>query len=511
MNWEVLKQKVTEEVLKELGKSGPEGSPPAVGVLSRAASEGIPDSADILAVLTGGDGALDVALEQVRRLAASGYRLAAVVSRGAEQVVGEGFIRDAIGDLPLLTGDDLRAGLTLADSASAVIVPVLSLASAAKIASLQADTLATNVIIHALLKGKKVIAARDSILCCGTTAQTLPFPLRRKIEDHLNSLKSYGVILTDASRLAEETTKVVGGPRGGHGLPRKETSVGPLPRTENLTGRGPCAQTEGGDCSGCGQCANRNSEVVRRIVAEGAQRLSKAPGEQVIDLELARMIDHTLLKPDASVDQVTKLCEEAKKYNFASVCVNPANVALAARVLKGTPVKVCTVIGFPLGATTPTIKAVETRDAIANGAQEVDMVINVGALKSGDYDLVKRDIEAVVDAARGKALTKVILETSLLTKEEKVKACLLAKYAGADFVKTATGFGPGGATVEDIALMRQTVGPEMGVKASGGIRDFETAQEMVRAGATRIGASASVAIVKGEASKSSSVKSAKAY
>ncbi|MCK4259076.1 MAG: deoxyribose-phosphate aldolase [Halanaerobiales bacterium] len=213
--------------------------------------------------------------------------------------------------------------------------------------------------------------------------------------------------------------------------------------------------------------------------------------------EVGQMIDHTLLKPNATEDDVIKLCDEAAKYKFASVCVNPSYVALASKRLRGSGVKVCTVIGFPLGATTSTTKAMETRDAIANGATEIDMVINVGALKSGNNAQVKKDIEAVVGAACGQGLVKVILETSLLTDEEKVRACLLSKYAGADFVKTATGFGPGGATLEDISLMRKTVGKEMGVKASGGIRDLETAQAMIAAGATRIGASASVAIVKG--------------
>ena len=212
--------------------------------------------------------------------------------------------------------------------------------------------------------------------------------------------------------------------------------------------------------------------------------------------EVSRLIDHTLLKPDATGEQIIKLCEEAKEHNFASVCVNPTNVSLAWDLLNGTPVKVCTVIGFPLGANTPVTKTVETRDAIANGASEVDMVINVGALKSGDYDLVLRDIKAVVDAARGKALVKVILETGLLTDEEKVKGCLVAKSAGADFVKTSTGFGFGGATVDDIRLMRKAVGSEMGVKASGGIRDYESALQMLEAGASRIGASAGVKIVK---------------
>jgi deoxyribose-phosphate aldolase len=214
-----------------------------------------------------------------------------------------------------------------------------------------------------------------------------------------------------------------------------------------------------------------------------------------IDATLAAMIDHTLLKPDATRHQIETLCEEAVTYGFASVCVNPCHCGLAYELLKASDVAVCTVIGFPLGATTPLVKAVEARDAIASGASEVDMVINVGALKAGEFDRVLYDIQSVVDAARGRALVKVILETGLLTDEEKVQACTIAKRAGADFVKTSTGFGHGGATVEDVALMRRTVGTEMGVKASGGVRDAATARAMVEAGASRIGASAGVKIV----------------
>ncbi|OGV54291.1 MAG: deoxyribose-phosphate aldolase [Lentisphaerae bacterium GWF2_52_8] len=208
------------------------------------------------------------------------------------------------------------------------------------------------------------------------------------------------------------------------------------------------------------------------------------------------MIDHTLLKPVATRDEIKELCDEAIQYHFASVCVNPANVPLAAELLRGSDVKVCTVIGFPLGATTTTAKVMETKDCIAQGAEEIDMVMNIGALKSRDYETVKKDIARVKEATGGKIL-KVILETALLTNEEKVKACLLSKEAGADFVKTSTGFGPGGATVEDIRLMRQTVGPHMGVKASGGVRDLENTVKLIAAGATRIGASASIKIVKG--------------
>lgn len=210
---------------------------------------------------------------------------------------------------------------------------------------------------------------------------------------------------------------------------------------------------------------------------------------------LARKIDHTLLKPEATKEQIEKLCDEAKTYRFYSVCVNPSWVETATELLKGTDVKVCTVIGFPLGATTTEVKREETKDAIAKGATEVDMVIPVGKLKSGQVEAVKMDIAAVVEAAKDQALVKVIIETSLLTEEEKVKACQLAVEAGADYVKTSTGFSTGGATVEDIRLMRQTVGPDIGVKASGGIRDLKTANAMIEAGASRIGASSSVAIV----------------
>ena len=215
------------------------------------------------------------------------------------------------------------------------------------------------------------------------------------------------------------------------------------------------------------------------------------------DEELASIIDHTLLKPDATEDQIIKICSEAKEYSFASVCINPCNVRLAAKELKDTKVKVCTVIGFPLGAATTALKAAEAADAVKNGADEVDMVINIGALKSGNIKAVEEDIKAVVYAVKPKAIVKVIIETCLLTDEEKVKACMAAKTAGADFVKTSTGFGTGGAKVEDIKLMRKTVGNSMRIKASGGIRDYDTAKAMIEAGADRIGASASVAIVTG--------------
>jgi deoxyribose-phosphate aldolase len=242
-------------------------------------------------------------------------------------------------------------------------------------------------------------------------------------------------------------------------------------------------------------CFNRVGEVV----SAGASRLTSQLGSIPDDPDIAGMIDHTLLKPDATADQIAQLCYEAKKFTFASVCVNPTHVKLCAELLQGTEVKVCTVIGFPLGASSPDVKAFEAQTALKDGATEIDMVLNIGALKAGDLTLVARDIHEVVKVGHAAgAIIKVIIETSLLNNEEKVTACLLSKEAGADFVKTSTGFSGGGATIEDINLMRRVVGPEMGVKASGGVRDFEDAQNMVKAGATRLGASAGVKIVQGQ-------------
>lgn len=251
-----------------------------------------------------------------------------------------------------------------------------------------------------------------------------------------------------------------------------------------------------------GLCVIHNAAGVRSIVSSGAARVTAGKGIEAaggVSADLARLIDHTLLKPEATPEEVQTLCEEAKKYSFASVCVNACHVPLCARLLRGTPVRVCTVIGFPLGATSSAAKVFETEQAIRDGAREADMVINVGMLKAGELQYVERDIAGVVTAAkRQRVLTKVIIETALLTDEEKVKACLLAKKAGADFVKTSTGFSKGGATADDIALMRRVVGTAMGVKASGGVRSREDALAMVASGADRIGASASVKIVGGE-------------
>jgi deoxyribose-phosphate aldolase len=261
------------------------------------------------------------------------------------------------------------------------------------------------------------------------------------------------------------------------------------------------AAPEGSQCQfNCadGLCVRTCFDRAGKVVDAGAERLSSSIGIIPQDTNLAMMIDHTLLKPDATPEQIAQLCFEARKYHFASVCVNPTWVKLCAQLLEGSSVKVCTVIGFPLGATASEVKAFEARNAIDEGATEIDMVINVGALKARELEFVAQDIRGVVNAAHSRGMiVKVILETVLLTDEEKTIACLISKEAGADFVKTSTGFAGGGATVHDVALMRRVVGPEIGVKASGGVRTYEDAESMIKAGATRIGASAGVKIIQG--------------
>lgn len=259
------------------------------------------------------------------------------------------------------------------------------------------------------------------------------------------------------------------------------------------------------ECPTCSKSHTRkfSYEAANDLVSFGASRVGVVSPTCPPKHEMTKYIDHTILKPDVTQSQIEKTCAEAKEFSFASVCVNPTWVSLAYKLLRGTDVKVCTVIGFPLGASLPEVKATETRQVINKGADEVDMVINVGALKSGDLALVEHDIRSVVRAA-GRKTVKVILETCLLTDEEKVSASTIAKRAGADFVKTSTGFSTGGATVTDVALMRKVVGPVMGVKASGGVRSYDEACKMVEAGATRIGASASVEIVSNKTTSSKS-------
>jgi deoxyribose-phosphate aldolase len=249
------------------------------------------------------------------------------------------------------------------------------------------------------------------------------------------------------------------------------------------------------DCTAVGFCARECQDRTALLAANGVARVGAAPGIGAVAADLAPLIDHTLLKPEATEDQLLQLCEEARQFRFASVCIQPRYVHLVARSLEGTSVAVCTVVGFPHGSNETEVKVYEAKLAVSRGAGEIDMVIPVGAAKSGRWDQVREDIASVVRAVPPPALTKVILETAHLTDAEKRTACQIAKEVGAAFVKTSTGFGPGGATLDDVRLMREVVGPAVGVKAAGGIRDPKTAVQMVQAGANRIGASASVRIV----------------
>lgn len=478
MDWQSVKEKVTAEVIRQLQAEGIAATPErvqqmvtsALAAKAEPATPAAPVAAapapapaapakafptcevgddfktDVLVVVAGP--ICDKVTAAIKNLAAASK--VTVVASGYSDRLAE---FQACGRL-VCEGNESVAR-RLVKGAGSVVVPVVTTSTAAKVVNLIGDCIASATLVSAALAGKKVVVARESI----AVPEGANWAIRRKVEEVVNGLKNLGFTVTDLNGLTGEAAKA--GP--------KPTGTGYTP-------------------------AYKAAEQIRAGRAEAAA--TTAPAGTDYDKTLARMIDHTLLKPEATEAQVTKLCAEAKEYHFYSVCINPTWVPLAAKLLQGSGVEVCTVIGFPLGANSPTVKAVEAADTIQHGATEVDMVLNVGAMKSGNYDLVLEDIKAVVNAAKGKAKVKVILETGLLTNEEKIKACELSKQAGADFVKTSTGFGPGGATPEDIALMRKTVGPDMGVKASGGVRDWDQASAVVKAGATRIGASASINIVK---------------
>lgn len=476
MDSDELVRRITTEVLRQLDDSSEQPSVPS------RRSVGAGGGGRALVLLTGSRVHLQAVLDQIGHIADLCSATTVVMSPSADKIIGTPAVRAAAPDARVLLDGDVEALLGAAD---VIYLPSLSLTGASKMAHLQPDSLVCILGIYGLMRGLPVYASKDSLIPEEVGPGPLPAGVQRRLEMLLTELTEMGVQLRSLSQL----TAVGAAPAVAARAPASSHTSSP------------CAQKQDDECDGCGNCVSKRPNAVAQLVSIGAERVAAAVGTGSVPGDIARAIDHTLLKPDATESQVRKLCDEARQYVFASVCVNPSWVALCAELLTGSPVKVCTVVGFPLGATTPTTKAIETRDAVANGADEIDMVINVGALKSGDDDRVRRDIEAVVDAARGRAIVKVILETSLLSREEKIRACQLCKQAGADFVKTSTGFGGGGATVEDIALMRKTVGPEMGVKASGGVGDLETAQAMVAAGATRIGASASVAIATGKKTK----------
>lgn len=431
-------------------------------------------------------------------------RLKASVSQGAERLFRGGRRPFAGFDLTLETVD-FREQIDAGD-ACILLNPTMNLVG--KMASLIADCPPSITAFTMLEKKRPVFLVRRPL------EHALGLPgIGPALQEKLRQLEGFGITILEHW---EDCLR-----QGGGGLRRVEKGSairrsGGVHKFEGSTASArrhlaPAPEApvtfkvpKPGDCMNCATpngCAKYCPDLVEPIRKVGAARIEGGPGI-VPPRDMARYIDHTLLKAQVTVEEVKELCAEAREHVFASVCVNPGMVRLAATELAGSRVKVCTVVGFPLGATSTAAKVCETRQAILDGADEIDMVINIGALKANQDGLVEEDIRQVVRASEGR-VTKVILETALLEEEEKVRGCVLSKRAGAHFVKTSTGFSTGGATVEDVALMRRVVGPDMGVKASGGVRDSKGAQAMLDAGATRIGASASVAIVTGEKAQGS--------
>lgn len=473
-------QKITEEVMRKLDQedlSPVRQTNQNLQSSKKKINYTISSGNSALILLCGGNKEIQEVMRQIEIISKTYANTYIVMTHAAIKIIGIPDIRKVSEGATIITEYSEKYFDNILGRVDVIYVPILSLNTAAKVALLNADSLGTITLVFGLMYGKSVIAAYDSIYCCQIEKEKVPPVMIRRIEGIIDQLTSMGIKMVNVHSLSDQH---------------------PSPYTPTTSDRSFTIGTAGKEISLDG----KSQFVVKALINGGAARITSETGINGYDMELAQHIDHTNLRADATEDEIKQLCEEAFTYKFASVCINPTNVSKAAKYLKDSSVKVCTVIGFPLGATTPTVKAIETRDAIANGADEVDMVINVGALKSGNDDLVRKDIEAVVNAAAGKAIVKVILETALLTKEQIVKGSLLTKLSGADFVKTSTGFSTAGALVEDIALMRKTIGPEMGVKAAGGIRTYEIAEQMIKAGATRIGASASIAIVKGADSKS---------
>jgi deoxyribose-phosphate aldolase len=436
MNPSLIAQ-ITKEVLAELGASAKSGSPAAAAGSAPAAAK------SILVIATG---AQDVPAALSRIKGAGNHRIVLAVPKyGRSLLAGTDLSGTTVHYLDMGKPEECH----LLAGADLVVLPTLETPLLNKVAQFRTDSWPAKQIVNALAQGKPVFVPGKGTETWAAKAKTL-------------GLKVGGW---------ETLFALQGGSAGG------------------------------GDCNSCqtqGHCATKCSDKVGSALTAGAARITGPHDQAGVAGGLAGYIDHTLLKAEATEAEILKLCAEARQFKFASVCVNPGWVKLCASQLRGSGVMVCTVVGFPLGATSTAAKVCETRKALEDGADEIDMVLNVGALKSAQYEVVEQDIRAIKQAC-GRHTLKVILETSLLKDDEKVKACELSKRAGADFVKTSTGFGSGGATVADIALMRRTVGPEMGVKASGAVRDTQTAEAMIAAGATRIGASASIAIATGTA------------
>ncbi len=359
---------------------------------------------------------------------------------------------------------------SLVTRCDAVVFPTLSLSTLNELNELEGTGPAGRLAVEALGQDKNVIVPSDTEISSSNKA------LQEKFDQKLKEAVNLGVKSAPLHELSYELLQ--------SSVPTGELTEVTVAREKSGEGASP------------GMAVSKKEDEFSAVMQDEQMRIGTTIGVRDVKEEVGGYIDHTLLNPDATREEIVELCQEAKEYGFASVCINPAWVSLCNQLLQGTDVKVCTVIGFPLGATTTATKVQETREAIANGADEVDMVMNVGALKEGDTDYVRRDVAAVKEAA-GNRILKVILETGLLSESQIAEACKLCKQAGADFVKTSTGFGPGGAKMNDIALMRRVVGGEMGVKASGGVHNFQEAVDMISAGASRIGASAGVSIVSG--------------
>lgn len=363
----------------------------------------------------------------------------------------------------------------LVTSCDAVVLPTLSLDTLNQISEQDGADASGWIACEALSQGKPLWAPTDTFWKKSSSA------IRKKITEKLKKAGEIGLVSTPLHEMPHDFLK-----RSG--------------KTDELTEITICRSDPDPDLEPEKKVERNDDEIVAVVQTKDA-RIATSIGVRDVKKEVGGYIDHTLLNPDVTREDIVQLCEEAREHEFASVCINPSWVTLCDELLQDTDVKVCTVIGFPLGATTTSTKVQEAKEAIANGADEVDMVINIGGLKQGNYEYVKKDIEAVKNAA-GDRVLKVILETGLLSDRQKTRASRLCKEAGADYVKTSTGFGPGGANMHDIALMRRAVGSDLGVKASGGVHNFEEAVDMISAGANRIGASAGVSIVSGEESDS---------
>ena len=470
---------ITREVLSTIKTStGNASGSPAQSF--KPSTETAP-SGKALVVFTGVPNMREDFYREIERVAGLKYDI--LLSDGAKSVFDAGEIRSRLKAGEVYTSFSYAERTSFLQKYQAVIVPFLSLSALTHISSLNTDSMVCNYLIWHVINKKTLIVSAEPLLSQLGNANPV---IMREINQKIAKLSEMGVTVVPMSGICRGLEKAC----------ERSFSYSP----SNSGSASNCG--DGSNCSQCGHCFVKRETAVNNLKNAGAARISATPGVGAVsgafDSALASMIDHTLLKPDAKQSEFEKLCEEAGKFKFASVCVNPGWVKFCKDRLKNSGVMVCTVVGFPLGATSSSAKACETVQAIADGADEIDMVINIGALKSGNIRLVEDDIRDVVRAAGGHTV-KVILETSLLTDEEKVTACRLSKNAGAHFVKTSTGFSGGGATAADIAMMRKTVGPDMGVKASGGVRDLETAKTMIAAGATRIGASASVSIVSGAA------------